>query len=44
MLFRSFTCPYDRLCPLDRGTAFERKSEDPALEPYWILAPDGGAP
>ena len=38
-----FTCPYDRLCPLDRGTAWERKSEDEALAPYWNLAEDGDA-
>jgi hypothetical protein len=35
-----FTCPYDRLCPLDRGTAWARKSEDDALEPFHRLAED----
>jgi ATP-dependent helicase/nuclease subunit B len=30
-------CPYDRLCPLDRGTAWERQSSDEAMDPFWRL-------
>ena len=30
-------CPYDRLCPLDRGTAWGRQSSDEAMEPFWRL-------
>jgi ATP-dependent helicase/nuclease subunit B len=30
-------CPYDRLCPVDRGTAWERQSSDEAVEPFWRL-------
>jgi RecB family exonuclease len=33
-------CPYDRLCPLDRGTAWERQSRDEATEPFRRLEPD----
>jgi len=33
-----FSCPYDRLCPADRATAWERKEEDDALTPYESLA------
>ncbi|HEY6317237.1 MAG TPA: PD-(D/E)XK nuclease family protein, partial [Acidimicrobiia bacterium] len=33
-----FSCPYDRLCPADRATAWERKQEDDALTPYESLA------
>lgn len=32
-----FSCPYDRLCPLDRGAAWARKAGDPALDPFWAL-------
>jgi hypothetical protein len=32
-----FSCPYHRLCPLDRATTFSRKEEDSALEPYLSL-------
>ena len=30
-------CPYDRLCPLDRGTAWEHQSSDEAMQPFWRL-------
>jgi len=33
-----FACPYDRLCPADRATAWERKQEDDALTAYESLA------
>jgi ATP-dependent helicase/nuclease subunit B len=33
-------CPYDRLCPLDRGSAWERQSSDEAMEPFRRLQPD----
>jgi len=33
-----FSCPYDRLCPADRATAWERKQEDDTLTPYESLA------
>jgi RecB family exonuclease len=33
-------CPYDRLCPLDRGSAWERQSSDEAMEPFLRLQPD----
>ncbi len=36
-------CPYDRLCPLDRGTAWERQSEDAATAPFRRLTPDEGS-
>jgi ATP-dependent helicase/nuclease subunit B len=32
-----FSCPYDRLCPADRATAWERKLDDPALDGYRAL-------
>ena len=32
-----FACPYDRLCPTDRATAWERKLDDPALGTYHEL-------
>ncbi|HEV2311077.1 MAG TPA: PD-(D/E)XK nuclease family protein, partial [Acidimicrobiia bacterium] len=33
-----YGCPYDRLCPADRATAWERKIDDPALGEYHALA------
>lgn len=30
-------CPYDRLCPVDRGTAWERQSADPDIAAFWKL-------
>jgi PD-(D/E)XK nuclease superfamily len=33
-------CPYDRLCPVDRGTAWARQSSDEAMEPFWRLELD----
>lgn len=33
-------CPYDRLCPVDRGTAWRRQSTDEAMEPFWRLELD----
>ena len=33
-------CPYDRLCPLDRGTAWGRQSSDEAMGPFWRLELD----
>ena len=34
-----FYCPYDRLCPPERLTSWERKGSDPAMEPFNRLAP-----
>jgi hypothetical protein len=33
-------CAYDRLCPLDRGSAWARKADDPAVEPFLALFPE----
>ena len=30
-------CPYDGICPADRGRAYERKIADPVAEPYRTL-------
>lgn len=32
-----FSCPYDRLCPADRGAAWVRKADDRAVEPFLAL-------
>ncbi len=40
-------CPYDRICPLDRGAAWDAKSTDPAVAPVLALeseAIDGDQP
>lgn len=36
-------CPYDRLCPLERGSAWERQSSDAGVEPFWDLELDADA-
>ncbi len=33
-------CPYDRVCPLDRGAAWAKKFDDPEVLPYWALDPE----
>ena len=33
-------CDFDRLCPVDRGRAWERVSDDPATAPFLALDPD----
>ena len=40
-------CPYDRVCPLERGAAWAKKLDDPATDPYRALGPEpavGDAP
>jgi RecB family exonuclease len=33
-------CPYDRVCPLDRGAAWTKKATDPDTAPYRALTPE----
>ena len=36
-------CDFDRLCPVDRGSAWERIESDPATEPFHALDADRGS-
>jgi len=36
-------CPYDRLCPVELGTAWERQSSDADMAPFWRLKLDSDA-
>jgi len=37
-------CPFDRLCPVERGTAWERQSSDAGMAPFWSLELDSESP